>query len=238
MVRQVLTRPLVYRALGTCLLSAGIVLACALSSHIARESMEGQLAREPSYLLIASTPVFALPPATPLPTLTPTPVPTATPVPLPAIRVSIPTISLNQPIVEISPVAQRSWSGEDLWVWDVPAFAVGRHRTSGVPTQGTNIVLTGHNNMQGAVFRRLSELNVGDDILLFTADETFRYQVQEKSIVPYRGSEATAEAALQAYIAPSDTEQLTLISCWPYATNAHRIVVVAVPVPVEDTYVP
>ena len=229
MVRQILSRPIVYNALGTFLLSVGIVLGCFLVSRLIREAVDNHIARQSDYLLIASTPVFGLPPATPLPTFTPTAIPTATPLPLPAIRLSIPTIGLNVPIQEISPTPITTRAGEQRFMWKLVPFAVSHHDTSGYPTGGTNIVLAGHNNTGGAVFQHLSELSVGDQVILFTADEEFRYQVQKKFIFPYWGAEAEADAKLRRYAAPTPTERVTLVSCWPYVTNAHRIVVIAIP---------
>ena len=252
MVRQVLTRPRVYKALGTLLLSAGIVLGCSLSSRIIRETIDSQIAQQSNYLLIASTPVFGLPPATSVPTLTPTPIstatpaftptptptptpiPTATPLPLPAIRLSIPAIGLNTTIKETFPTTITSWTGEQNLIWEPVAFAVGHYNTSGYPTEGTNIVLAGHNNTKGAVFRRLPDLRIGDEVILYTADDEFHYQVQDKMIISYLGVEAKADAILRFYAAPKPTEMVTLISCWPYATNADRIVVIAVPSSEED----
>jgi LPXTG-site transpeptidase (sortase) family protein len=214
------------------LVSLGVALACFLILRLARESVEGQVAQDTNYLLIASTPVFELPAATPIPTRTVTPVPTVptpTPVPLPAIRLSIPVIELNINIQEVSPTQKRSSRGETGWVWDPPAFAAGHYTTSGVPLGGRNIVLIGHNNTQGEVFRHLDLLDPGHEVILYTERGEFHYQVQKKFMIPYLGVEKEGDAKLQSYAAPQDREMITLISCWPYATNSHRIVIIAVP---------
>jgi sortase A len=236
MVWRVLDRPTAYRILGVFCLSVGMTLACLVSTHFAREELVTLVEQDSGYLLVASTPVFVLPPATPLPTFTPTSTPTATPEPLPAIRLSIPAISLNTHIQETFPVTRTSWTGERKLIWEPVAFAVGHYDSSGYPGEGTNIVLAGHNNTQGAVFRRLSELNPGDEVILYTADDEFHYQVQETIVVPYRGTETEGDVKLQSYAAPKPAETVTLISCWPYATNADRIVVIAVPVSEEKEY--
>lgn len=235
MVRRVLNRPVVYKALGTLLLSAGMILGCSLSGRLAREAIDSQIAQRLDYLVIISTPVFELPPATPLPTFTPvpTPVPTATPTPtpppLPATRLSIPAIGLNIHIVEAFPTTVTSWTGQQKLVWKPVSYAVGHYSTSGYPTEGANIVLAGHNNTKGAVFQRLSELRIGDEVILYTMDDEFHYRVHEKIIFPYLGVEEQGDAKLQFYAAPKSSEIVTLISCWPYATNAERIVVIAAP---------
>jgi LPXTG-site transpeptidase (sortase) family protein len=241
MVRQITTRSIVYEVLGRFLFSAGLVLACFLGIRIAREAVDRRIAQQPNYLVIPSTPIFGLPPATPLPTLTQTsvptptptqtPLPTATPLPLPAIRLSIPAIKVNARIQEIFPTEKRSSNGEYQLVWEPVAFAVAHYNTSGYPGAGRNIVLVGHNNTEGEVFRYLNDLNPGDEVILFNEIKEFHYQVQQKVIIPYLGSEREGEAQLQAFAAPQPAEMVTLISCWPYATNANRIVVIAAPIP-------
>jgi len=231
LVRPELTPTRLYDALGRLLLSTGVVLGCVLSLRFVRESLEDQITGRPHYLSIDSTPFFQLPPATPLPTLTPTPVPTATPLPLPATRLSIPVIDLNVTIEETAPRLQSSPGGQSYYIWDPPAYAAGHHDSSGNPGEGRNIVLDGHNNTLGEVFRDLNKLTPGDQIILLTDTGVFYYQVQEKMIIPYVGAEEQADAQIQALTAPQSAERVTLVSCWPYATFTNRIVVIAVPVP-------
>jgi LPXTG-site transpeptidase (sortase) family protein len=227
MVRQLLNRSIIYRKLSTLLLSAGIILTCFLVARFAREEIEMRVAKQADYIVIAGTPMFELPPATPLPTVTP--LPTITPIPLPAIRLSIPAIGLNSSIRETYPVTIIAWTGEEQLIWQPVSFAVGHLDTSGYPGEGTNITLFGHNNTEGAVFQRLPELQSGDEVILFTEEQEFHYQVQDRNIIPYLGMEAEADAKLRSYAAPKSAEMVTMISCWPYTGNTNRIVVVAVP---------
>jgi LPXTG-site transpeptidase (sortase) family protein len=212
------------------MVSTGVALGCLLGLRVAREDLEGQIARQPRYLSIDSTPAFQLPPATPLPTFTPTPTPTATPLPLPATRLSIPAIGLNTSIVESIPKLETAADGSSVYIWDPPAYAVGHYSGSGNPDEGRNIVFDGHNNTLGEVFRDLNKLTPGDEIILLTDTGIFNYQVQEKVIIPYVGVEEQANAQLQALLAPQSSERVTLISCWPYATYTNRIVIIAAPV--------
>lgn len=239
MVRQIATRSMVYEVVGRFFFSAGLVLACFLGIRIARAAVDNRIAQQPNYLIIPNTPEFKLPAATPLPTLTQTPVPTPTPTqtplptptpfPLPAVRLSIPAIKLNASIQEIAPTEKRVSNGEYVLVWEPVAHAVAHYDSSGYPGGGGNIVLTGHNNTLGEVFRNLNDLNPGDELILFNELNEFHYQVQQKMIIPYLGAEREGDAQLQAFTAPQPTEMVTLISCWPYATNANRIVIIAVP---------
>lgn len=229
MARRILSKPLIYEILGRILFSAGIVLGCFVGIRFTRETIDGWIVHNSSYLLISSTPMFELPPATPLPTPTPSPTPTALPPPLPAIRLSIPAIDLNISIEEIFPTEKISSSGGRGIIWQPLASVVAHYSTSGYPGEGRNIVLTGHNNTEGEVFRHLEQLSLGDQVILFTEEKAFYYQIEKKLFIPYLGVEAAGDAMLQSYAAPQSTEMVTMISCWPYATNIHRIVIIAVP---------
>jgi sortase A len=219
----------IYDFAGRLLISTGVVLGCLLSLRFARESMDGQIANQSRYLRIDSTPALQLPAATAIPTQTltpmPTPTPTATPLPLPATRLSIPAIGLNASVVESYPKQQ----GDGSFIWDTPNYAAGHFDSSGNPGGGRNIVFTAHNNMAGEVFRDLNKLVTGDEIIILTDTSEFHYQVQQKFIIPYVGHEAEADQQIGALSAPQSSEMVTLISCWPYYTFTHRIVVVAVP---------
>jgi sortase A len=107
---------------------------------------------------------------------------------------------------------------------------VAHFGTSGNPGDGRNIVLIGHNNTLGEVFRYLDQLHLGDQVTLYTEERAFEYKVQKKFIIPYLGAEEAGDALLVSYSAPQLSEMITIISCWPYFTNAHRIVIIAVPV--------
>jgi sortase A len=147
---------------------------------------------------------------------------------------AIPVIGLNSSIVEIFPNEIVSSNGEVKSEWEPVADAVGHYSTSGNPMGGRNIVLSGHNNTLGEVFRDLEKLIPGDEIILFTEIGEYHYLVQKKYFIPYLGFEADGDAKLQLFSAPQSSEMVTLISCWPYATNSHRIVIIAVSSPSGD----
>jgi sortase A len=230
-----------YDFAGRLLVSTGVVLGSMLGLRFTRQSLDEQIAQQPHYLRIDSTPVFGLPPATALPTQTLTPMPTSTPTstpsptptpkPLPAQRLSIPAIGLNTSIKETLPRQM----GNGTFIWDPPAYAAGHYNSSGNPGSGRNIVFQAHNNIYGEVFRDLDRLAPGDEITLLTDSGQFRYQVQQTIYIPYVGHEAEAGPQLQALAAPGSSEMVTLISCWPYSTYTSRIVVIAVPVPSGGT---
>ena len=180
------------------------------------------------YLVSQRIATFDVPAITPSPTPTITPTPTAEPEPLPAVRIIIPKIGLNEKIVEIG--LKLVGSGENArFVWDSAAYAVGHRETSAHPGQGGNIVLSGHNNTLGEVFRRLDQLEPGDLIYLYTPDKEFVYEVQEKDLVPVVGATESDVAKHERYAGQTSDETLTLVSCWPYVTYTHRIYIIARP---------
>lgn len=236
LVKPELSSARIYDFTGRLLMSTGVVLVSMLGLRFARQSVDTQIAQQPRYLQIDSTPAFQFPPATalptqtrtPMPTATPTstPSPTATPMPMPARRMSIPAIGLNIAIKETAP----KQTGNGSYIWEAPAYAAGHYNSSGNPGGGRNIVFAGHNNTLGEVFRDLDKLAPGNEIILLTDVGEFRYQVREVTIIPYAGNEAQANLQLMAMSAPQSSEMVTLISCWPYSTYSSRILVVAMPV--------
>ena len=226
-------------ALGTFLLCGGIAVMLLLGIHLLKQSVNDRVARAADYLTIPGTPEFVFPPPTmtpipPTPVVPPPPTPTSPPVRMPPVRVVMPSIDLNSNIVQVQPEELVNTTGDVRWRWAAAEYAVGHHLGSGYPGSGTNIVLSGHNNARGKVFENLPDLKIGDEVVVYTADEEFRYRVQYKRIVKYRGIEAQAERTLQGFSRPTDFEQLTMFSCYPYATNRDRIVVIAVP---PDQYI-
>ncbi len=223
-------------------MASGIVLGSVLVIQLAAEQLHNQFVHPTDYLIIADAPTIPFPthrlPVLPkteaLPDLTTIrpklrSLSIPTPTPQTAIRIQIPTIGVNSTIVEVEPVQVKKSRTITRWEWQVPAYAVGHHTASGTPGHANNIVLGGHNNTQGEVFRRLYRVEVGDEIILYTLDNEFHYQVVEKTLVPYRRNPEAGERSMQMYIGSTDYERLTLYSCYPYATNADRVVLVAEP---------
>ncbi len=192
----------------------------------------------PPALLIASshqrgrptfaTPVFATatPPATapaaePSATAAPAtpPAAEATPAPrLPATsRIVIPRIGLDSAVVEVGVLP----SGE----MDTPAFAAGRLAFSAEAGEPGNVVVAGHDDILGEVFRRLPELQPGDEFVLYRGPAAFRYRVETRVIVREEGASEAQRRENARWMAPTDDATATLISCYPYLVDTHRIIV-------------
>jgi sortase A len=131
------------------------------------------------------------------------------PVPTPgleqAIRIQIPAIRVDAPVVQ----------GDG---WEQLKKGVGQHIGSADPGKDGNLVLSAHNDIFGEIFRDLDQLKPGDAVVIFTNQRSYTYVVVETKIV-----EPTAVEVM----APTSKPTLTLISCYPYLVDNQRIVVQA-----------
>lgn len=184
----------------------------------------------PTATLIPPTATPAPPTATPLPTNTPTPTPTPTPVRGRPVRIVAPSIGLDASVIEVGWHVE-SIEGTQLAVWDVADYAAGWHKTSARPGDGGNIVISGHHNIQGEVFRYVIDLQPGADVVLYAEDreEPYVYKVEEVLLLPEKGQPLEVRRQNASYIEPTDDERVTLVTCWPYNNNTHRVVAIAKP---------
>lgn len=204
--------------------------------------VEATLALALVALPVAGLCACARPSATPAPspraaTLTPTVRPSATPTPSPTptparppTRVTAPAIGLDVPVVEIG-YRTAYLEGVAVTEWEIPSYAAGFHQGSAYPGTPGNTVISGHNNIEGEVFRHLVDLEVGDEVLLYVDDRVYRYLVASIEILPEQGMPVEVRIANARRIAPTGDERLTLVTCWPYTGNSHRVIVVARPAP-------
>ncbi len=188
---------------------------------------EGQIAPAPVELPDTKNQVPALPRSTIVPT------PTAVPDPadMTPRRLVIPAIDLNAPI---ETVGWHVINGASTW--DVPDhFAAGWLKTSALLGQPGNTVLDGHHNISGEVFRRLVDLRVGDELEVYAGNNVFFYKVTTRQILKERGQPLEVRVKNAQWIQPTEDERLTLVTCWPYTTNSHRLIIVAKPVAGDGT---
>jgi LPXTG-site transpeptidase (sortase) family protein len=144
-------------------------------------------------------------------------------------RILIPEIDLDAPVAEIGVVPVQH-GGQTFYQWLVPeAYLAGWHDSSALLGQPGNTVLNGHHNVYGEVFRDLVDLEEGDEIILFDAYTAYHYRVTIKEIMPERDQPLHVRLANAQWIAPSEDERITLVTCWPYTDNSHRLVIVAEP---------
>jgi LPXTG-site transpeptidase (sortase) family protein len=223
---QMRLEPTKQRWVSTLAIIAGATILLLLGLQYSSRELHRWLTRQDRYLVSDRIAGFDIPSITP--TLIPTSTPTPEPEPMPAVRIIIPKIGVNEKIVEIG--LKKIGSDEDTrYVWDTAKYAVGHRGNSAHPDQRGNIVLSGHNNVFGQVFRDLDRLEPGDKIYLYTLDKEFVYIVENKELVLAVGATDEDKAKHARYTARTLDETLTLASCWPYATYTHRIYIVAKP---------
>lgn len=126
-----------------------------------------------------------------------------TPSPEQAIRIQIPAIDVDAPVVQ----------GDG---WEQLKKGVGQHIGSTDPGQDGNLVLTAHNDVFGEIFRYLDKLKSGDQIIVYTNQRSYTYTVTGSKIV---------EPTQVEVMAPTKNATITLISCYPYMIDNQRIVI-------------
>lgn len=131
------------------------------------------------------------------------------PIPTPgsqqAVRILIPAIDVDAPVVQ----------GDG---WEQLKRGVAQHAGTPDPGENGNLVLSGHNDVYGEVFRYLDRLKPGDVVLIYTFQRQYTYVVTGTQIV---------EPTQVDVMSPTPAPTLTLISCYPYLVDDHRIVVTA-----------
>lgn len=156
---------------------------------------------------------------------------TATPPPsAPPDRLVIPRLGLDTAVVTVGWEA-RVVSGEHVGnVWQTASFAAGFHQGSAPPGQPGNTVLSGHNNIEGSIFKNLHDLEPFDWIYVFADGRRFAYVVEENFIIPEAKASPEQRLANVKWISATPDERLTLISCYPPWSNTYRVIVLARPI--------
>jgi LPXTG-site transpeptidase (sortase) family protein len=175
------------------------------------------------------------PEVTPEPTATPMPTPTIDPASLIPSRLVIPAINLDAPVIEVG-WDTKEVNGELVSNWIVPdMFAAGWHTTSARPGEPGNTVLNGHHNINGEVFRYLVDLEPDDEIVVYTGETPHYYAVAERHILEEKYASPEVRLENAKFIKPTEDERVTLVTCWPYTNNTHRLIIVALPIQVTPT---
>jgi sortase A len=132
-------------------------------------------------------------------------IPVPTPGPAQAIRIQIPSIGVDAPIVQ----------GDG---WEQLKKGVGQHIGTPNPGQNGNLVLSAHNDIFGEIFRELDRLQPGDVVIVYNNQRQFTYIITGTQVV---------EPTRVEVMAPTPNPTITLVSCYPYMVNTQRIVVSA-----------
>jgi sortase A len=123
-----------------------------------------------------------------------------------AIQLDIPKLNVNQTIVQ----------GTD---WEALKLGVGQLLNGVTPgAEQGNLVLSGHDDIYGEVFRYLDQLESGDEFTVRTRTKVYTYRITGTEIVDPNDVHV---------LDPRGGATATLISCYPYKVNNKRIVVYA-----------
>jgi LPXTG-site transpeptidase (sortase) family protein len=126
-----------------------------------------------------------------------------------AVRIVIPKIGVDAPVVETPPVNGT---------WIVADWAVGHLTTSPEPGAIGNMALSAHDDIKGEIFKRLGELRPGDAIKIYTRHALYTYTVVNQQAV---------DPSNVSVLAPTRTPTATLITCTPYWVDTQRLIVQA-----------
>jgi len=147
---------------------------------------------------------------------------------LPLKRLVAKAIDLDTEVVEVGWRSVEQ-NGVSTNVWVVADYAAGWHQNSMLPGQGGNIVFSAHHNIKGEVFRYIVDLEPGNVVTLYDEAKSYDYVVEDKFIVKDKGEPEAVRRANAKWIGPFNEERLTLVTCWPYNNNTHRLIVIAKP---------
>ncbi len=126
-------------------------------------------------------------------------------------RIVIPSIQVNEPILE----GANIWTINDGGTWRRPNTAV--------PTDDNNTVIVGHRFFGNDVstFYHLDKVLTGQKLALYWEGEEMLYEVTETKVVDATAIEIEA---------PTAEKRLTIYTCHPVWTAKDRLVVIAKPV--------
>lgn len=161
----------------------------------------------------------------------------------PASPDEMPTSSVTFSLATVAPIEIRL-PDYDLYnrletvaLWQTDAGALWQVSDAGwhlgaKPGDGANVVIAGHSPShtseiwRHSIFRQLAYLHPGELIEVQTSEHVYRYGVVRVFAIPLAEAET---AAAGKWIAPGNTERLTLVTCWPPHDPTTRVIVIANP---------
>lgn len=237
--------------------------AAAAAQRATAVSVKEAQAQEIAARVPTATPTRRPPTATPLPSPTARPqstataepiasptatlAPTATPEPLKPVRIAIPDLKIDAKVVDMGWEVVQTKSGP-VSQWVIPKNAAGHHINSANLDEVGNLVISGHNNIYGQVFKPISQawnndkrvqvdaftdesdvLNGREVVLYDENGDAHTYVITEFYRLKDTGVSAEQRMVNGRFIQPTEDERVTIITCWPPTNNTHRLAVIAVP---------
>lgn len=144
----------------------------------------------------------------------------------PDMRVVIPRINKNVPVVGVKNenLINRRWEQLEGDIQQALRSGVVHYPGTALPGENGNVVVTGHSSYYAwdpgrfkDVFSLLHDVREGDKVLVYFNQKKYLYEIQEKKIVFPKDVDV---------LAPTNREQLTLITCTPIGTNLKRLILI------------
>lgn len=177
---------------------------------------------------------------TPLPVTASAGAPVRLVIPDPALRIDVPVVEMGWEVVQTAAGPQTEWV--------IPDNEAGHHMDSAQLGEAGNLVISGHNNIHGRVFERISlawpgqaekvdaitertDILNGRAVYLYNADgQRFDYEITDFLRLKDTGVSAAQRIENARFMRPTSDTRLTLVTCWPPWSNTHRLIVIARPV--------
>ena len=163
------------------------------------------------------------------------------------MRLVIPDLKIDAKVVEMGWEVVNTAAGPQS-DWVIPKNAAGHHINSATLDQPGNLVISGHNNIEGKVFEaismawddasraRIDEFTDRSDILtgrriqLYDAlGKPVDYTITDFFRLRDSGVSLAQRMQNARFMEPTDDSRLTIVTCWPPWSNTHRLVVIAKP---------
>jgi len=147
----------------------------------------------------------------------------------PPVRLTISSVNIDSKIVPVGWDMIPKPGGGAQAEWQVADYAVGHHNGSAKPGEPGNVVLSGHVDYKGEVFRNLHLVNKGDQVVVYTEQGQYLYVVDHVVIVQEDGATEEQKRANARYMDRTPDPTLTMITCFPYGIDDKRLIVIAKP---------
>jgi len=137
--------------------------------------------------------------------------------PAPEARLSIARLDIRD-----APVWARGFvaNPDGSLLYDiVPAYGVTRFADSAPLGQPGLSLISGHDDIDGSIFRYLGTVRPGDTVVMARGARTYRYVVRSVTVV--------TPDDVRLLNAPYPKPTLALVGCTPYLVDTHRVVVIA-----------
>lgn len=158
-------------------------------------------------------------------------IPTVTPIrdDSPPVHISIPSVKIDAKVEPVNWKMISKPGGGASTEWNVAAYAVGHHAGSSNPGQPGNVVMSGHVDYKGEVFKNLHLVNKGDEVVLQTEKGQYMYVITDLVLVKEDGADAATKRHNAQYMDQTAEPTLTLITCYPYGIDDRRFIAIGHP---------